>query len=222
MSVLTDRYGDCILVKIVSPDSNYRGRSYGEWGAKWWQWAYSIPASKHPILDQDGHSSHEGQGGPVWFLAATYGEGKHVHAQRNCAMPAGRAIFIPILNACFNNKQHGKEKTELDLLEMARNDIDSAVVLEASVDGENIRNLHDYRAESPLFSAHAPAETSRPAAGGLPALTGETKAVADGYWLLIEPLPVGPHTIHIHSKTPTFETKADYNLHVSANFKHKI
>ena len=105
---------------------------------------------------------------------------------------------------------------------MARSDIDTAFVLEASVDGENIRNLHDYRAESPLFSVHAPAETSRPAGGGLPALTGETKGVSDGYWLLLEPFPVGPHTIRIHSKTPTFETGADYDIQVGANFKHKI
>jgi hypothetical protein len=211
------------MVNIVSPSSIYRGRSYGEWGAKWWQWAYSVPKSKNPVLDQDGQNSHEGQkSGPVWFLAATYGEGEHIHAQRNCPVPAGKAIFVPILNVCFNNMQHGEKNTELDLLDMARSDIDSAIALEASVDGENIRNLHDYRAESPLFSVHAPAETSRPAGGGLPALIGDTKGVSDGYWLLFEPLPVGPHTVRIRSKTPTFSTGADYNLHVSANFKSKI
>ena len=175
-----ERERDCMMVNTISPSSVHRGRTYGEWSAKWWQWAYSVPRSRNPLLDQDGQNSHEGQNGPVWFLVATFGEGNYVHAQRNCSVPAGRAIFVPILNVCFNNKQHGEKKTELELLDMARSDIDTAFVLEASVDGENIRNLHDYRAESPLFSVHAPAETSRPAGGGLPALTGETKGVSDG------------------------------------------
>jgi hypothetical protein len=178
---------------------------------------YSIKKNVHPLLDEDGKNSHESQNGPVWFLAATYGEDNVVHARRSCAVPAGRAIFIPIFNACFNNKQHGKDLTELGLLKKARDDVDEAVLLEATVDGNSIVDLHNYRAESPLFPVHAPpeAETSRPARDGLPALVGETQGVSDGYWILLEPLPVGPHRIYVHSKSPTFETSADYNLNVT-------
>ena len=53
-----------MMVNTISPSSVHRGRTYGEWSAKWWQWAYSVPRSRNPLLDQDGQNSHEGQNGP--------------------------------------------------------------------------------------------------------------------------------------------------------------
>ena len=30
------------------------GLTYGDWTAKWWQWAYSIPKDVHPAYDDTG------------------------------------------------------------------------------------------------------------------------------------------------------------------------
>ena len=37
---------------------------------------------------------------------------------------------------------------------------------------------------------------------GVPAGTG--LSVADGYYLLLRPLPAGPHTIDVHAELPSF------------------
>jgi hypothetical protein len=46
--------------------------TYGEWTARWWQWAYSIPKDVHPAYEDSGKYCSQGQGGPVWFLAGSY------------------------------------------------------------------------------------------------------------------------------------------------------
>jgi hypothetical protein len=48
------------------------GKTIGEWSAKWWQWAFAIPASTNPML---GGDCEQGQQGPVWFLAGVWGGG---------------------------------------------------------------------------------------------------------------------------------------------------
>src|SRR5688572_29198623 len=59
--------------RIFPPQSQPYGKAYNEWSAAWWQWAGSIPAANHPILDQTGDDAAVNQSGKVWFLAGTFG-----------------------------------------------------------------------------------------------------------------------------------------------------
>src|SRR5687767_2637946 len=79
---------------VFSPDSKPYGMTYQEWTAKWWQWFISIPADKNPINDPTGERCAEGQSGPVWFLVGSGGG----RAERECTVPAGKAIMIPSIN----------------------------------------------------------------------------------------------------------------------------
>lgn len=87
------------------------GKTYGEWSAKWWQWAYSIPASHSPVLLEGDVDCTLGQQGPVYFLA-----GKAtvlpddpdelpivLTGERWCSIPQGKALFFPIVNAANIN-----------------------------------------------------------------------------------------------------------------------
>jgi hypothetical protein len=40
-------------------------------------------------------------------------------------------------------------------------------------------------------------------------------AVADGFWIMLAPLPVGEHVIHFRGATPDFETEVIYDLTVA-------
>jgi hypothetical protein len=42
------------VVEIFQPDSNPYGLTYGDWTARWWQWAYSIPKDVNPSYDDMG------------------------------------------------------------------------------------------------------------------------------------------------------------------------
>src|SRR3972149_2756089 len=78
---------------VLPVNSNSYGMTYGEWSARWWQWALSMPVDKNPLLDTADCS--KGQSGKVWFLAGTFGGS----VERKCTMPAEKAILFPIINA---------------------------------------------------------------------------------------------------------------------------
>ena len=39
---------------IVPPNQKIQGLTYGDWSAKWWEFAYTIPADKNPLTVDDG------------------------------------------------------------------------------------------------------------------------------------------------------------------------
>jgi hypothetical protein len=80
-------------------------------------------------------------------------------------------------------------------LKQAAADAAKAVALmEVSIDGQTISDVKDYRVKSPeAFSVTVPADN----VSGVPAGT-YSPHVADGYYLLLSPLPVGSHTISVY------------------------
>ena len=80
---------------VVPPDGIVDGQPLTSYADRWWQWAYAMPQSESPIVDEVGTFCHVGQSGPVWFLAGGYGSSK-IH--RSCTIPAGRHLFFPVIN----------------------------------------------------------------------------------------------------------------------------
>jgi hypothetical protein len=194
---------------IVSPTRNFRGRSYGEWSAEWWQFVYSTPLQDNIAFDESGENSSKNQSSPVWFLAGTFGG----NAERNVTIPAGMAILIPILNCCYNRAEDGEDLTELELRIKARKDIDKVIELEAVIDGESIGNLEDFRVESPIFNFKVPD------ANPIEKLKGhegqDSQGISDGYWILLESITIGVHTIHFRGIIPpNFELDVNYKISV--------
>ena len=174
------------VTQVFSTDSKPYGLTYGEWTAKWWQWAYSIPKNVNPSYDDSGRYCSEGQSGPVWFLTSSY---KH-KVDRYCNIPAGKSILFTILNSECSFAEFPQLKTEQDLRKCAKTMQDSVIQEHASVDGVNIKGLDKYRVQSPLFTFIL----GRNNILGLPAQT-TTQAVSDGNWVFLKPLSVGKHVI---------------------------
>jgi hypothetical protein len=102
------------------------------------------------------------------------------------------------------------------LTEGARAIIDLVTQLEVVVDGQPLNDLFNYRATSRLFTF-----TADPSLVAFdPCVTGTPQfGVTDGYWILMNPLPPGPHTIFFRGLVDfgggsTFEVQATYNLTV--------
>ena len=180
--------------QIIFVNANAYGNTYGEWSAEWWQWAYSIPAATNPILDTTGTNCTQKQSGPVFFLAGTSG-GPAV--TRSCTVPAGKALFFPILNALFGaavgdcdptNPKVACNLADLRVLTAAAMD---SVTLKATVDGQPLGNLDQQRVQSPVLTITYPDKSITGVAKGT-----YTPNVSDGYWLLLPPLSPGKHTIY--------------------------
>jgi hypothetical protein len=180
--------------EIVPVNTNAYGNTYGEWSAEWWQWALSIPLAHSPIADTTGADCTQKQSGPVFYLAGTGGPPA---VTRKCTVPAGKALFFPILNALWGASvgdcaptNSGVACNLADLRKLAAGSMDS-VTLKAVIDGESVENLRQQRVQSPALTITYPADNS----AGVPA-GSYTPNVSDGYWLLLPPLPAGKHTIY--------------------------
>ncbi len=188
---------------IYPIDSKPYGLSYGEWTAKWWQWAYSIPTNDNPTADETGAKCGVGQNDTnVWFLSGT-GGGK---ATRTCTIPAGKAILIPLLNVQCSYITDPALKSESELRECAKEDQDKGTNLQASIDGVAIPDLKKYRVQSPLFNITYPKDN----VAGVP--QGTSQAISDGYWILIKPLSAGKHEIRASGSIADFTATGPLNF----------
>ena len=201
-----------ISQSVYPVNSKPYGSTYGEWSAKWWQWVLSIPTQDNPGIDENGEKCAVGQNDPnVWFLAGTGGG----QVTRTCTIPAGKAIFFPVLNVECDYLSPDM-KTESDLRKCAKDDQDKATNLQATVDGVAIPNLKTYRVQSPLFNVTYPEDNI----SGVP--PGHTQVISDGYWVLLEPLPAGNHEIRFTGSLIDFTATGPLNFVSDAKYDIKV
>jgi hypothetical protein len=180
---------------VLPPQSHAFGKTYSEWSAEWWQWVYSLPADQHPLTDTADCSA--GQSGKVWFLGGTYTATQDVNgnifgeAERNCSVPSGKALYIPIVNAECNTIED-PAATDEDLRDCANFLGDHIQNLAITVDDVELKNLQLYRVESPPYS-FGPLPANNLAGGDAGAIVD---SVGDGIYVMLAPLSKGKHTIH--------------------------
>jgi hypothetical protein len=206
-------FADSLNPGVYSIDSKPFGHSYAEWAAKWWQWAYSIPKSNNPVSDTSGAYCSVGQNGSIWFLAGTYGGS----ASRSCTIPAGKGIMVPIFNAEGAFAEEKGVSTEEELRAMVKDYIDTTTILEGSVDGIPLKDIKNYRVESPKFVFNYPNDN----VVGLPAGT-TSEVVSDGYWIILEPPSPGKHEIHFKGANSQFTTTGVQNFATEVRYNLEI
>lgn len=175
--------------KVIEPDQTYRGKTYSQWSATWWQWNLGLPVAGHPSSDTPDFDVTDGQTGSVWFLAGPF----ETHT-RSITIPSGTALFFAIL--CVESSSletpesgfHGE--TEAEQRALANFYADHIVNVSCTIDGEEIENLSEFRVESPQYEFDAPTPWIFGDVGG------HGTSVGDGYYVLIKPLSKGTHTIH--------------------------
>jgi Alcohol dehydrogenase GroES-like domain len=201
--------------KVLPPNAKFQGRTYGEWSARWWEWALSIPTADNPILDTTGEDCALKQKGSVWFLAGTFGGPGVI---RECTLPPGKAIFFPILNNVAIDTDPTDTVASLRA-QAAGPPISTVSELNATVDGIPLKGLFQFHFLSPVFSFQLPKDGLLPLGICLPLDQDNPgfceTAVSDGYWLLLQPLNAGQHTIFFQALTSDgFTVEVTYHLTV--------
>lgn len=186
---------------ILPVHSQPHGKSYSEWTVAWWQWALSIPADRNPLTDTTGAFAREGQAGPVWFLAGTFGDS----VTRSYSIPHGKTLVLPVFVWIFgagafdcDPSVPGVPCDVAALQAAAAFNTEAATVVEAEIDDVPVKNIRDYRASAPgPFTVNYPDNSVTGLSAG-----SYFPNVADGYWLILAPLSTGPHKIHLHVVAP--------------------
>ena len=127
---------------IIPPGTTGFGKTYGAWSAAWWQYVFAQPASSNPLTDPTGAVCQAGQSGPVFFLVGTAGTG--TATRDRCTLPAGKALFFPLVNA-FDVHTPGDG---LDTAQLVWDDLHITIGfgpfsdLHASIDGFTVKDLN--------------------------------------------------------------------------------
>jgi hypothetical protein len=181
---------------VAHTETPIYGRTLGEWSAEWWQWASSLQTDNHPLLDTG--DCDVGQRGHVWFLGGTFDGLPKV---RTCTLPQGKAIFLAIVTTTYWAPEDlwdcppPCDDPEGHLRNVVNGIIDGATNVACTVDGNPVTAV---RVDSPAYTLPVPD-------GGVLSSWGYTPgdrdpAVADGYYVLLPPLPAGSHTITLYGE----------------------
>ena len=178
--------------RVIPQTERFHGRTYAELSAKWWQWALEFPVDQpnrpHPFVDSPQFDVRNGQSGDVWFLAEPFGT-----SERTITVPDDKALFFPMVNVEASSLEAAPffGATEAAQRAAAKLFADHIVNAFCTIDGVAVGPRNSYRVSSPQFSFNAPTPWINS-----PAPSGKGKAVGDGYYVLVEGLSKGDHTLH--------------------------
>jgi len=199
---------------IFPPGGKPYGLSYSEHIQNFWKWILAIPAKDNPFNDNTGERCMTGQSNTnssVFYLAPNSGG----HSERTCKIPAGKGLLIPVMHVEESEFENPGAKGT-DLTDAAKLDQDKVNSLYLKIDDKEYKydNLLKYRTRTEPF------ETTWPdnAIFGIPK-GGNSSVVADGWYIITEPLSKGNHTIYFKSSIPPdpsgeggYATDIKYNI----------
>ncbi len=199
-------------IKAFGIDEKAGGKTCEQWSAEWWKWALSFKKDRNPVTDKTGEFAAIGQPKEVWFLAGNFGG----VSKRKCSIPADRPILVPVFN--YFASQHTKKREEGELTKYAKamaaeakEVIDRGDSLSLQVNGKALNGLEKRRYVSTLFEVTAPNLLE----AVHPSFAGKQTGVSDGYWVMLQPLPEGKHTLRIQCKLKAKQGEAAFAMDVT-------
>lgn len=203
-------------LNIFPPGGKPYGLSYAEHIQNWWKWILAIPAKDNPINDVTGEKCATGQentNSSVFYLGNNNGG----VSERTCKVPVGKGLLIPVMQVLISDLEMPGASVK-ELSDAAKKDQDSVNSLYLKIDDKEYKydNLTKYRIHTEPFQTFWPDNAVYGIVKG-----GNSTAVADGFYILTEPLASGNHTIHFKSSLicsepdcvePNFVQDIKYNV----------
>ena len=182
-------------LEILPPDEPWGGATRGEWDAQWWQRAFTMPEDISPYTDTTGERCGYQQSGPVFILPGNFVGGI---VDRTCVIAEGTAIYLFVAgNTCSTVEPPPHfGRTEDELRACASAGMDEITNFQATVNGQDVRNLDAYRTTSPMFTITFPKDNM----AGIDAGVGQV--VSDAISLIIAPPPPGEYEITVSVTLP--------------------
>jgi hypothetical protein len=169
-------------VAVVPPGGTLLGKAYPEWVADWWGWVLTVPPeSTPPALD-----CQAGERGEVFFMPYPLPEA--MGTATTCSVGVDQPILVSAGQALRHDQSCGA--TEEELRACIEEDLAAISDLSVTVDGQAIEGVEAYRVESPVFEW-----VWTESQAGEPGTTAT--GMVGGWFLMLEPLAPGSHTIEV-------------------------
>ncbi len=201
------------------------GQTYGRWAVEWQQWVVSNAVNTSPILDQTGANCGERQVGKVWFLAGVFGTEP---VSRSCTIPAGKALFFPMINSAYFAYLDDPPEFRTDAFVRSASTC-SNVDISIWIDGIKVPRPTRFftgpgGSPSPLFNAQLPPNNIFGAQTD-PTVPNYARDLAlvpsgeQGYYLFVYPLSTGSHKIRWIAHGCTTGGMQDITYHLTVSGK---
>jgi hypothetical protein len=181
---------------LIAPSQAVAGQSQEEWSKRWWRWAMSFDDDGSPVGDPDGSLCAEGQSGPVWFLAGTYGTARTI---RTCRVPAGKTLFFPLVNVVAMEPED-EEESCASLKRRAAELAPAPDALVLEVNGKRFNGLAAHR-QATRRCFHV-------------ADDDDTLAAGNGFYVALGPLKKGRYVLNFGGILPDLSQAVTYTLNV--------
>jgi hypothetical protein len=185
----------------------------GNGGHDRWQWAVNFSTADNPREQDWDVDCSAAQSGKIWFPAGAFGSS----AECTRSIKQGRAIFFPLFHRIFCTALQPVPEDytdESDCRADAGASIDTITNWMCTVDDTPcVWSYQDVRAQSDVQPLNSLAGSILTDFGYAPGI--REIAIANGYWIRLDPLPPGLHTIHFTLNAPGFSLDAIYHLRVT-------
>jgi len=203
-------------VNIFPPGSKPYGLTFAEHEINFWKWILGIPAKESPLNDRTGEKCATGQSNTnssVFYLSMSNGG----ITERTCKVPVGKGLLIPVMQVEWSEKEAPGASVE-ELHKSAKKDQDSVNSLYLKIGDKEYKykDLIKYRTQTDVF------EVVFPDIGIFGVIEGGvSKVVADGFYIITEPLTKGNYSVHFKSSLicldpgcaePNFAQDIKYNI----------
>ena len=181
-------------LNIFPPGDKPYGLPYSEHVKNLWRYLLAIPAKDNPFNDQTGEKCATGQANlnsSVFYLAPNGGG----HSERTCEVPVGKGLMIAVMHVEASEFE-SPGASDQELSDIAREDQDKTNSLYLKIDEKEymMNNLTQYRTHTEPFETTWPDQALFGIEKG-----GNSTVVADGWYIITQPLEKGNHTIHMKS-----------------------
>jgi hypothetical protein len=170
------------------------GQTISQWTQDWYTWALQAPSSASPLVaGSAGDGSGGFNAGKMFFL----GGFDTSNGPLNVTVAHGEPILVPLLNIVDTLDP---KSTEKQLLSDFKHSVTS---LFASVDGTPLQHLQAGLVGTKFFSSGPTQPGSWAADQGVPVGTDLAPTKGVGYWILLQGLSKGEHTLDFGGQTNT-------------------
>ncbi|MEP6646139.1 MAG: hypothetical protein ABJC12_03555 [Saprospiraceae bacterium] len=199
---------------LIHEQNGLNGKTYQEWTKEWWRYVMSFDCAHNP-LNLTSLSTQASQYRNIVFLVGT----ESGMATRNIEVFGNTPLFVPVINvlkdypgAYLHEVPQPGQSIEKFLKTQAANYINQATNMKALLDGHSIKisNENRFATDQFYFKGNKDLKNCVDAS-----LTGQPQvAVSDGYWITIQNLSPGKHTLRIHAEilSTGIVTDVIYNL----------
>ena len=193
----------------------------------WLQWLIGLPTDNNPLLHEydpftDNNQSRR-TGSPlgkpvkgVLFLApSNYAAGGAEYYRNYLVVPLGEwhIFFCPYI--IFNSTLEYPSRTEQELYDSAKRQVDSVYKLEASVDGISTECFRvPIEPKDAVEIKGIPDKNVLGIGAEEISSDGSLRIVGDGYGCCLNPLPAGLHTLNFKGYSPSYSVDTQFTLNV--------